>query len=72
MNAGALAPQVAQFTRHLSELGHSRLTVSGYEAAARHVAQWLALTKVSRLSRSMTPSLIGSDGIAVAVPAFAE
>ena len=47
MNAGALAPQVAQFTRHLSELGHSRLTVSGYEAAARHIAQWLALTKVA-------------------------
>jgi hypothetical protein len=47
MNAGALAPQVAQFTRHLSELGHSRLTVSGYEAAARHMAQWLALTKVA-------------------------
>jgi hypothetical protein len=29
MNAGALAPQVAQFTRHLSDLVHSRLTVSG-------------------------------------------
>jgi integrase/recombinase XerD len=47
MNAGALAPQVAEFTRHLSVLGHSRLTVSGYEAAARHIAQWLALAKVA-------------------------
>jgi integrase/recombinase XerD len=46
MNAGVLAPQVAEFMRHLSALGHSRLTVSGYEAAARHIAQWLVLNKV--------------------------
>ena len=32
----------------------------------------LDYAEFSRLSRSMTPSLIGSDGIAVAVPAFAE
>jgi site-specific recombinase XerD len=47
MNAGALAPEVAAFTHRLSELGHSSLTVSGYEASARHIAQWLALTRVT-------------------------
>lgn len=47
MDAGNLAPHVAEFTRHLLELGHTGLTVTGYDAAARHLAQWLALAKVA-------------------------
>lgn len=47
MDAGNLAPHVAEFTRHLSELGHTGLTVTGYDAAARHLAQWVALTKIA-------------------------
>ena len=47
MDAGELAPLVTEFTCHLSELGHTSLTVSGYDAAARHLAQWLALVKVA-------------------------
>ena len=47
MDAGELAPLVTEFTRHLSELGHTSLTVSGYDAAARHLAQWLALVKIA-------------------------
>ena len=47
MDAGELAPLVTEFTCHLSELGHTSLTVGGYDAAARHLAQWLALVKVA-------------------------
>src|SRR5205085_1273703 len=47
MDAGELGPLVSEFTCHLSELGHTSLTVSGYDAAARHLAQWLALVKVA-------------------------
>src|SRR5665213_539955 len=47
MDAGELAPLVTEFTCHLSVLGHTSLTVSGYDAAARHLAQWLALVKVA-------------------------
>ena len=47
MDAGDLAPQVAAFTRQLSQLGHTGLTVSGYDAAARHLAQWLRLARVA-------------------------
>ena len=47
MDAGELALLVTEFTCHLSELGHTSLTVSGYDAAARHLAQWLALVKVA-------------------------
>lgn len=47
MDAGDLAPLVTEFTRHLSDLGYTRLTVTGYDAAARHAAQWLALAKVA-------------------------
>jgi site-specific recombinase XerD len=43
MDAGNLAPLVAEFTRHLSGLGHTALTVAGYDAAARHFAQWQAV-----------------------------
>jgi integrase/recombinase XerD len=47
MDAGDLAPLVTEFTRHLSDLGYTRLTVTGYDAAARHAAQWLGLAKVA-------------------------
>jgi site-specific recombinase XerD len=47
MKAGELAPLVTDFTRHLMGLGHTGLTVTGYDAAARHVAQWLTQTKVA-------------------------
>jgi integrase/recombinase XerD len=47
MEAGDLAPVVTEFARHLMVLGHSNLTVSGYDAAARHLAQWLTLAKVA-------------------------
>lgn len=46
MDAGDLAPVVAEFNRQLAGLGHSHLTVAGYEASARHFGQWLTLTKI--------------------------
>jgi hypothetical protein len=46
MHASDLAPWVAEFTRHLSDTGHTALTVRGYDGAARHLAHWLALAKV--------------------------
>ncbi|MGC0392450.1 MULTISPECIES: tyrosine-type recombinase/integrase [Bradyrhizobium] len=47
MDAGDLDPLVTEFTRHLTVLGHKSLTVSGYDAAARHLAQWLTLAKIA-------------------------
>ncbi|MET4033420.1 MULTISPECIES: hypothetical protein [unclassified Bradyrhizobium] len=47
MDAGDLAPLVTEFARHLTGLGHASLTVSGYDAAARHLAQWLTLAKIA-------------------------
>jgi site-specific recombinase XerD len=47
MVAGDLAPLVTEFARHLTVLGHASLTVSGYDAAARHIAQWLTLAKIA-------------------------
>lgn len=47
MDAGDLAPLVTEFARHLTMLGHKSLTVSGYDAAARHLAQWLTLAKIA-------------------------
>ena len=45
MDAGDLAPLVTDFIQHLSGLGYAHLTLTGYEAAARHLAQWLSLAK---------------------------
>src|SRR5262249_16597603 len=45
MDAGDLAPLVAEFNSQLAALGHSHLTVSGYDDCARHFGQWLMLTK---------------------------
>jgi integrase/recombinase XerD len=41
MDPGALQPLVQEFTHHLTDLGHTRLTVSNYVDAARHFAEWL-------------------------------
>jgi integrase/recombinase XerD len=42
MEAGDLAPLIAEFTRQLSQEGYADLTVRGYDDAARHLAHWLA------------------------------
>jgi integrase/recombinase XerD len=47
MHESDLAPWVAEFTRYLFERGHTALTVRSYERLARHLAHWLALTKVA-------------------------
>ena len=47
MSAGDLAPLVKEFTHHLSNLGHTSLTVCGYEWASRHFVQWLQLSKLA-------------------------
>lgn len=41
MDPGALRPLVQEFTNHLADLGHTRLTVGNYVDAARHFAEWL-------------------------------
>ena len=38
---------MAEFTRHLSETGHTTLTVRSYERLARHLARWLGLAKIA-------------------------
>jgi integrase/recombinase XerD len=40
MDAGALRPMIKQFTDELIALGHTRLTVSGFDGSARHFADW--------------------------------
>jgi site-specific recombinase XerD len=47
MDAGDIAPLVAEFTRRLREAGHTDLTVRGFDGAARHLSQWLAQAKVT-------------------------
>ncbi len=41
MEPGHLRPLIEAFADHLSDLGHTRLTVSGYHDSARHFAEWL-------------------------------
>ena len=41
MDPGVLGTFVGQFINQLTSLGHTRLTVAGYGAAARHFAEWL-------------------------------
>ena len=41
LDPGPMLPLVAQFTEHLASLGHTTLTVRGYNDAARHFAAWL-------------------------------
>lgn len=47
VNAGDLAPLVKEFTHRLSNLGHTSLTVRGYEWASCHFVQWLRLSKLA-------------------------
>lgn len=47
MDPGVLRPFVEEFTIRLLNLGHTRLTVSGYEASARHFGQWLQNANIS-------------------------
>ncbi|MES0003106.1 tyrosine-type recombinase/integrase [Mesorhizobium sp. M0051] len=47
MDPGALRPFVEAFTSRLLSLGHTRLTVSGYEASARHFGHWLQSAKIA-------------------------
>jgi integrase/recombinase XerD len=47
MVAGDIAPQVAQFTHHLSQEGFTDLTLRGFDHAARHLAHWLAATGIA-------------------------
>ena len=47
MNPGALRPFVEAFTGRLLSLGYTHLTVSGYEASARHFGQWLQTKKIA-------------------------
>lgn len=46
MDAGSLAPLVVEFGRQLSTLGHTHLTVAGYDASARHFGQWLTQANI--------------------------
>jgi integrase/recombinase XerD len=61
MGAGDLAPLVKEFTHHLSNLGHTSLTVRGYDCSLRHFVQWLRLNKlavadIAAAPRAGTPS----------------
>ena len=47
MDAGELAPWVAEFTRRLRQQGYTSLTVKSYDDAARHLAHWLLKAKVA-------------------------
>jgi site-specific recombinase XerD len=46
MDAGSLRPVIDAFAKELKAHGHTQLTVSGYEDAARHFAEWLRRCKV--------------------------
>lgn len=46
MNPGPLRPFVEAFADHLFGLGHTRLTVCGYQASARHFADWLCRSNI--------------------------
>jgi integrase/recombinase XerD len=46
-DAGDLAVHVAEFTRHLSGLGHTRRTTNDYGGSARHFVQWLARAEIA-------------------------
>ena len=57
MDAGDLASLVEEFTRQLSDAGHTELTVRGYDGAARHLAHWLAQAKVA--VRDIDETIVG-------------
>ena len=41
------APWVAEFTQHLLSTGYTVQTARRYDAVARHLAHWLALTEIA-------------------------
>jgi integrase/recombinase XerD len=47
LNAGDLAPLVKEFTHYLSNRGHARRTVRGYEWLTRQLVQWIHLSNVA-------------------------
>ena len=47
LDPGPLRPLVDQFTDYLVNLGHTPLTVCGYDDAARHFAMWLQRSGVA-------------------------
>jgi hypothetical protein len=47
LEARDLRPALENFTRHLADVGHTPLTVSGYEAGARHFGEWLHRSAIS-------------------------
>jgi integrase/recombinase XerD len=46
MDAGNIEPLVAEHVNRLSTLGHTSLTVTGYENSARHFAHWLTRSRI--------------------------
>jgi integrase/recombinase XerD len=46
MDAGDIGPLVAAFVKHLAALGHTSLTVTGYEASSRHFAHWVTRSRI--------------------------
>jgi integrase/recombinase XerD len=47
MDPGSLQAFVVEFTNHLAGLGHTDLTLGGYEDAARHFAEWLKRSDIA-------------------------
>lgn len=47
MDPGSLRAFVVEFTDHLAALGHTSLTVGGYEDAACHFAEWLERSDIA-------------------------
>jgi integrase/recombinase XerD len=47
MDPGSLRAFVVEFTDHLAALGHTNLTVGGYEDAAGHFAEWLERSDIA-------------------------
>ena len=47
MDPRSLRAFVVEFTDHLAALGHTDLTVRGYEDAARHFAEWLERSDIA-------------------------
>src|ERR1700680_966983 len=47
LDAGDLASLAKEFTHYLSNLGHARRTVRGYEWLTRQFVQWLHLSNVA-------------------------
>lgn len=47
LEARGLSATLENFTRHLVDLGNTPLTVSGYEAGARHFGEWLHRSGIS-------------------------